>query len=117
MELDVLSGISVEAETGEAGIELDLSLDPDSTADEAEAIAAIAQAIEEEANAENPRTPEPADIRSLLLRVEALAKKAEAMRMAQDLPVDSEQAPEGEAETDSAEGSGEDEQKQAGAAA
>ncbi|MBT5049583.1 MAG: hypothetical protein HOM58_13875, partial [Rhodospirillaceae bacterium] len=83
MELDVLSGISVEAETGEAGIELDLSLDPDSTADEAEAIAAIAQAIEEEANAENPRTPEPADIRSLLLRVEALAKKAEAMRMAQ----------------------------------
>lgn len=54
------------------------------TADEADSIAALAQAMEEETKAEHAAPPAPSDIRSLMLRVEALAKKAEAMRLAQN---------------------------------
>ncbi len=39
--------------------------------------------MEEESNVEHAAPPAPSDIRSLMLRVEALAKKAEAMRLAQ----------------------------------
>ena len=67
-----------------------------SAADEAQAIAAIAEAIEAESNADNPTPP---DIRSLLLRVEALAKKAEAMRQGQEGAPHSALEPETEAET------------------
>jgi predicted membrane GTPase involved in stress response len=52
-------------------------------AEEADTIAALAQAMEEEATSGQAPPPAPADIRSLMLRVEALAKKAEAMRLAQ----------------------------------
>ena len=52
-------------------------------AEEADTIAALALAMEEEATSGQASPPAPADIRSLMLRVEALAKKAEAMRLAQ----------------------------------
>ncbi|MDA0652599.1 MAG: hypothetical protein O3C49_04885 [Proteobacteria bacterium] len=52
-------------------------------AEEADIIAALAQAMEEETSSGQAPPPAPADIRSLMLRVEALAKKAEAMRLAQ----------------------------------
>jgi len=54
----------------------------DATA-EADTIAALAQAMEEETSSGHAPPPAPSDIRSLMLRVEALAKKAEAMRLAQ----------------------------------
>ena len=50
--------------------------------DEADTIAALALAMEEEAKADNAPPPAQSDIRSMMLRVEALAKKAEAMRLA-----------------------------------
>jgi hypothetical protein len=53
------------------------------TAEEADSIAALALAMEEETKSENAPPPAKSDIRSLMLRVEALAKKAEAMRLAQ----------------------------------
>jgi len=52
--------------------------------DEADSIAALALDMEEEGKADNASPPPQSDIRSLMLRVEALAKKAEAMRLAQD---------------------------------
>jgi hypothetical protein len=52
--------------------------------DEADTIAALASAMEEKANSDQAPPPAPSDIRSLMLRVEALAKKAEAMRIAQE---------------------------------
>lgn len=53
--------------------------------DEVEALSAITEALEAGASGDNANAPPPApsDIRALLLRVEALARKAEAMRMAQ----------------------------------
>ena len=50
---------------------------------EAESIAALTKEIEEETGSAAPSVPAPSDIRALLLRVEALAKKANAMREAQ----------------------------------
>jgi len=55
----------------------------DDAASEAESIAALARAMEEEVKVDNGAPPATSDIRSLMLRVEALAKKAEAMRHAQ----------------------------------
>lgn len=104
---EVAGSASVGAEEAEA----------ETASDEAEAIAAIAQAIEEETEAENAPPPAPADIRSLLLRVEALAKKAEAMRIAQGETIETEQAAEGGTETESAKTAADDGKKQAGAAA
>lgn len=89
----------------------------ESEADEAEAIAAIAQAIEKETDSENGTPPAPADIRSLLLRVEALAKKAEAMRLAQGLPDAAEQAVTDGSGEGAAEAPEADAPKQSGAAA
>jgi hypothetical protein len=53
--------------------------------DEVEALSAITEALEAETSGDDANAPPPApsDIRALLLRVEALARKAEAMRMAQ----------------------------------
>jgi len=55
----------------------------DDATDEVDAIAALAEAMEKETSAARAKPPAPSDIRSLMLRVEALAKKAEAMRLAQ----------------------------------
>lgn len=122
-ELELADAVAEEMEietTAEADvpeIAMEDGNDGDTAADEAEAIAAIAKAIEEESNAENAAPPAPADIRSLLLRVEALAKKADSMRMAQGLPADAEPVAEGEAPSEEAESTAEDNPKQAGAAA
>ena len=51
--------------------------------DDLETIVALAQQIEEETASEGAPPPAQSDIRALLMRVEKLAKKAEAMRMAQ----------------------------------
>ncbi len=58
-------------------------MDAVATSDDIEAIAALAQQIEQETAGEDSPPPAKSDIRALLLRVEALAKKAEAMRLAQ----------------------------------
>ena len=50
--------------------------------DEANTISALALAMGEEAKADNAPPSAQSDIRSLMLRVEALAKKSAAMRMA-----------------------------------
>ena len=84
-----------------AAAEIDIDTEAasaDDPADEAETIAALAQAMEEETSTEDAAPPEPSDIRSLLLRVEALAKKAEAMRLAQG--ADMEMPEEGETAVD-----------------
>ena len=114
---------AIASESGAPEIEMEESGETESAADEAEAeaIAAIAQSIEDEANAENAAPPAPADIRSLLLRVEALAKKAEAMRASQDGETESEPASGAaagaELDADSDQTSGGSGEKQAGAAA
>ena len=53
------------------------------TAEEVDTIATLALAMEAETSADNAALPAKFDIRSLMLRVEALAKKAEAMRLTQ----------------------------------
>jgi hypothetical protein len=53
------------------------------TEDEVEKLSAIAEVLEEGTSGNSAPAPAPSDIRALLLRVEALAKKAEAMRLAQ----------------------------------
>jgi hypothetical protein len=76
--------------------------------DDLATIAALAQAIEEETANDDARPPAPSDIRALLLRVERLAKKAEAMRMAQGASEQPHAAPKAKTEKS---------RKQAGAAA
>lgn len=89
----------------------------DDTAAEAETIAALALAMEEETSAEDAAPPAPSDIRSLLLRVEALAKKAERMRLAQGAdmkPSESSELAKDETQTD---GLADQDEKKSGVAA
>ena len=78
---DARKGLNGLPEIVKTGIADFLSHD---TAEEADTIAALALAMEKETNSGSTAPPATSDIRSLMLRVEALAKKAEAMRLAQN---------------------------------
>ena len=86
-------------------------------AEEVDTIAALAQAMEEETSAEDAPPPAPSDIRSLLLRVEALAKKAEAMRLAQGVDLEISGGGENTVDEQKAEATVEKDGKNAGVAA